>query len=277
MKDLGAAPRLSLDWTSEKAAASLQQVFSYVMDLADEATRWYVGGKNVKRFFARSFRMLSILLGTAAALLPTIGELYAGNGKSPIGAGWTAVLLGIVGALLLLDRFFGFSTGWMRYMASELQIRQMAQEFHLDWEAEKAAWQGNAPSKDQISQMMARCKAFVTQLNNLVREETNAWMKEFESALRQIEESAKSKPAISESGALNLTVTNGDATSNGWTLAIDSGAPETYRGKSARKGNLLPGRHDIRVEGEIGGKTVRAEKVVTVPADGTRDESLTLS
>src|SRR5262245_53233265 len=138
MNDLGPAPRLALDWTPPNAASSVQQVFDYVMNLTEEAISWYVSAKNAKRYFARGFRALSILLGATAALLPTLGELFPHNGKSVIGAGWTAVLLGIVGALLLLDRFFGYSTGWMRYMAAELQLRQMAQEFQIDWEAEKA-------------------------------------------------------------------------------------------------------------------------------------------
>ena len=206
-----------------------------------------------------------------------LGELFPRNGESVIRAGWTAILLGIVGALLLLDRFFGFSSGWMRYISTELQLRQIAQEFQMDWEAEKAAWQGNAPSKDQILQMMARCKAFVPQVNNIVREETRIWIQEFESAIRQIDESAKAKTAITEPGALNLIVTNGDATTNGWTLSVDNGTPEMYQGKTAGKRNLIPGRHEIKIEGDIGGNVVKAEKVFTVPAGGICEETLTLS
>lgn len=137
--------------------------------------------------------MLSILLSTLAALLPTLGELFGQEGKSAIGAGWTAVLLGLVGALLVLDRFFGFSTGWMRYMSTNLQLRQRVQEFQLEWEIGKAGWQGTVPGRDVIKEMLECCQSFVVQINLIVRNETKAWIKEFESAVQHFDESVGSK------------------------------------------------------------------------------------
>jgi hypothetical protein len=278
--DLGVSPDLTLDWSGGQREASLQQVFSHVTKLANDAIEWYIAAKNTKRVYARAIRMLAILLGAVAALLPTVSEIVEstrGMSERLIPAGWTAVLLGIVGALLLLDRFFGFSTGWMRYIRTELQLRQIAQEFQLDWEAERSGWQGSDPTPDQTLAMLARCKAFVTQVNTIVRDETTAWVEEFESTLRQIDESAKARPAVSEPGALNLSVTNGDASSAGWKLSLDGLEPEKYTGRTAAKRNLVPGRHLIKVTGEVGGKAVQAEKVITVPAGGTCEESLVLS
>lgn len=210
--DLRPAPRLTLDWTPERSAESLREVFDYAMNLSEEAVNWYIRAKNGKRYFARAFRVLAILLGAAGALLPIIGEMLADEkGRSAIPAGWTAILLGTVGALLLLDRFFGFSTGWMRYMTTELHIRQIAQEFQLDWETERALWQGSAPTGEQVVQMLARCKAFVTQVNGIVREETNAWAREFESAIRQLDDAAKDRPAVRDATTLKLTTAGGDS------------------------------------------------------------------
>jgi hypothetical protein len=275
-KDLGNIGRLSLDWSPAGATESLEKIFAYVMTAAEETIDWYVRAKNIKRHFARGIRVLAILLGAAAALLPTIIELFSADNKQHMSAGWTVVLIGSAGTLLLLDRFFGFSAGWMRYIATELQLRQITQEFQMDWEAEKVTWQGSAPSVAQITQMVARCKAMITQINTLVRDETNAWIKEFESTISQIDESVKLRTAIAEPGALNLTVTNGDATQQGWTIAIDNGEPDTHSGKTVGKRNLIPGRHEIRIEGKISDKVVRAEKVVNIPAGGTCNEMITL-
>jgi hypothetical protein len=182
-----------------------------------------------------------------------------------------------VGALLLLDRFFGFSTGWMRYMATELQLRQIAQELQMEWETQRASWKGDPPGEEQVQEMMARCRTFVSQVNTIVRDETNAWMAEFQSALSQIDEAAKARPAITEPGALNLTVTNGEAAQHGWTLILDDGKPETYRGRMAGKRNLMPGLHRIAVAAKIDGQDMQAEKVAKVPAGGTCEETLTLA
>lgn len=276
--DLGLPPRLALEWEPAQAEASLRKVFELVTALGEDTIHWYIRAKNMKRFWARGIRLLSILFGTTAALLPTLGEIFAGEkGKSSIPAGWTAIMLGTVGALLLLDRLFGFSTGWMRYISTELQIRQIAQELQIDWEAERASWQGKPPDKDQILQTMARFKTFTVQINNIVREETSAWVQEFETAIRQLDEAAKARTAATEPGALNLVVSNGDEAADGWALSIDNGTPEQYRGKTAGKRSLLPGRHEIKIVATINGKTVEAEKVATVPAGGTCEEVLTLS
>src|SRR5262245_45419823 len=133
MKDLSHGERLKLSWAPADAEKSIDAVFDYVVKLTEESIAWYVGAKNTKRFFARAIRLLAITLGALAALLPTLGELYSSQGKSAIPAGWTAVMAGVVALLLLIDKFFGFSTAWMRYITSELQLRQMLQEFQIEW------------------------------------------------------------------------------------------------------------------------------------------------
>jgi hypothetical protein len=278
--DLATAPALSLDWGSGHTEQALQAVFDHVMTLADEAIAWYVDAKNRKRLYARGIRVLAIVLGATAALLPTVSEIIENTwdtSERVIPAGWTAVLLGIVGALLLMDRFFGFSTGWMRYIDAELKLRQITQEFQLDWEAERAVLRGDEPTREQALAMLARCKAFATQVNTIIRDETSAWIKEFERAISQIDESVKAKPVISEPGALNLTVTNGDLADHGWELSLNGATAERHQGKTAAKRSLIPGRHEITVSGTIGGKTVQAAKVVTVPAGDTCTESVTLT
>ena len=248
------------------------------MGQAEASIRWYIRAKRPKKLYASNFRVLAIILGAVAGLLPLLGEMYPLDGGKPrFPAGWTAILIGVAGALVLMDRIFGFSTGWMRYVSTELELRQIADEFQLDWEAEKARWQGAPPSQEQVTQMLARCKTFVTQINTVVREETSVWIQEFESTIKIIDETVKAKPAISEPGALNLTVTNGDETTGGWSLSVDGAAPETYIGRTAGKRNLLPGRHEIKVTGVINGKKAQAERVIGIPAGGACDETLTLS
>lgn len=47
---------------------------------------------------------------------------------------WASIVLGIAAGLVMLDRFFGFSTAWVRYISTELHLRQILDEFRLDWE-----------------------------------------------------------------------------------------------------------------------------------------------
>jgi hypothetical protein len=67
------------------------------------------------------------------------------------------------------------------------------------------------------------------------------------STLKQIDEAAKENAGIAELGAVNITVTNGDACDVGWDLVIDQGSPTNHRGKTAAVGDLVPGIHTLKL------------------------------
>jgi hypothetical protein len=276
--DLAPTAKLNLDWSAANAETSLKEIYTRATDLADESINWYIHAKKAKKRGARTIRILSIFLGACAAILPTIGELFPNkDGTVYIRPGWTTVLLGIAGALLLLDRFFGYSSAWMRYIVAELQIRQINEEFQLDFETERANWQGAPPSKDQVNQMLARSKAFVSQVNTIIREETSIWVQEFQNTIQYLDDSIKAKPAVTEPGALNLTITNIKDLPGGWDLSINGSRTEHYEGSTAGKRNLTPGKHQIKVTAKQNEKILQAEKIVTIPAGGVCEEVLTLS
>jgi len=103
------------------------------------------------------------------------------------------------------------------------------------------------------------------------------WIQEFQSTLTQVDEAAKAKAALTELGAVNVVVNNGDACDNGRNLSIDGGGDRNYRGKTAGVGNLVPGTHIIKVDGIIVGNRKQAEASVTVTSGGTANIQLTLN
>jgi hypothetical protein len=286
-QDLGRSPLLRTVWNEEQSATSLDTVYAHVMEQTNRSIDWYLKAKRFKRICARAIRVYAILGGAVAAGLPTIADMYPeffSNNKIRPG-GWSAIILGTVAALLLLDRFFGFSSGWVRFCRTQLQLRQIAQEFQLDWEAERAALHGHPPKPQQIAKMLARCKAFAIQVNTIVREETDIWIQEFQEALRMIDDSSKPKAAATEAGALNLTVAGGDQSTvkengqsvQGWLLSIDDGPAELHQGSQAALSSLLPGKRLIKIEGKIGEQTVKDERVINVPPGGICSEAMKLN
>lgn len=77
-------------------------------------------------------------------------------------------------------------------------------------------------------------------------------------------------------GGINLTVANGDACADGWTLTVDGGSPTHRNGKTAAIGDLAPDQHTVIVEGKITDAPKRAEKIVAVSAGAIAECSLTL-
>lgn len=275
-KDLGPTERLLLSWEKGKIVASLETLFERITKESESAINWYLRAKRPKQRWAMLLRVGSIAFVTIAGIIPILSQIFTQDGRPRIQPAWASVALGIAAALVLLDRFFGFSSAWMRYIATELNIRQLTQEFHLDWESDKAAWLGSEPTPDQLSSTLAEFKAFVTQVNTIVRQETDAWIQEFQSTLKQIDEAAKAKAAVSELGAINIRVTNGDACEDGWNLSIDQDNPTKQRGKTAGVRDLVPGIHTVKVSGAIGGNLKQAEVAVSVTAGGTATAQMTL-
>src|SRR6516165_6273201 len=130
--DLTPYSELNFDWNSGHAEESLNKVYLYSTQLAKDTIGWYISAKKKKKKGARIIRVLSIILAALAAILPTLSELFQHkNGTTVIRAGWTTVALAVAGSLLLLDRFFGFSSAWIRYIVAELQVKQINEEFQM--------------------------------------------------------------------------------------------------------------------------------------------------
>ncbi len=273
-KDLTPYSELKFNWSSEHAEESLKEVYKFSTNLANDTVNWYIAAKKKKKNGARLIRVSSIILASFAAILPTLSELLVNkNGTIIIRPGWTTIALAVAGSLLLLDRFFGYSSAWIRYIVAELQVKQINEEFQMDWENERAGWQGNPPTREQIIQMLARCKTFVSKVNTIVIDETNAWVQEFQNSIKYIDDSLKTGTKQPEPGALNVTITNGDAVKDGWKLKIDNGDSETYSGKTAAKKNLTPGNHLIKIEAMIDDKSKQIEKVINIPPGNTCNET----
>jgi hypothetical protein len=117
--------------------------------------------------------------------------------------------------------------------------------------------------------MLVRCKAFLVQVNALLEQEMAAWIQEFQTALRQLDDAAKSRAETEKLGGVTIVVSNGEQCTNGWDLSIDGGSPRHCMGKTAALRDLLPGIHTVRVEGKRNGNDVQAEGTVVIPAGET--------
>jgi hypothetical protein len=136
--------------------------------------------------------MAAIVLGIIAAILPLLAQIYTDNGNPDVDPAWASVALALAAGLIALDKFFGFSAAWGRFMATELAIGHLRQDFEYEWEERRAAWPTEEPvSEDEVKEALASVRAFVAKLNTLIEGETKAWIAEFQTALSQIEKQAR--------------------------------------------------------------------------------------
>jgi hypothetical protein len=112
---------------------------------------------------------------TAAGLVPIIIQLVKNAG-----ANWAkgfdsgplaSLFVGIAAALLGLDKAFGYSSGWTRYVLTGTSMTKLLQEFRMDWLALSTAAAG-APNEERQAAMIQRAKEFVSTIQGMIAQET---------------------------------------------------------------------------------------------------------
>ncbi|NOS88260.1 MAG: SLATT domain-containing protein [Methylococcaceae bacterium] len=194
--DLQAANSAELYWDDQNRKQSVDVVFKRAEDHALNAIDWYLYAKANKRKCAQTLRLGTIAASAIAGLLPLLSQIFQ-NQLSSLSPAWTTIALGVAGVLMAIDKFFGCSNAWMRFIATEHRIRQALHEFQMDYDIAQASWAENLPTAEQAQAMLARCKTFISQVDAFILQETNEWLTEFQNAIKQKDEPAAiSKPIV---------------------------------------------------------------------------------
>jgi len=265
-KDIRTKSLPPLDWSPPKRIESLQTLVCCACDHAQEAADWYLRNKPSKRIGGRFFRLGAILLTAVAGVFPIFVQLWEDSeGKQVIEPAWASVLVAAAVLFIAIDRFFGFSSAWVRYITAEIKIRQARDSFEYEWQATHASFDGKPPTGDQVRVAITMIKSFTEQINSIVGNETAKWVAEFQKALRQIDEASQKAVTVTQPGSLAIVVENGAAVDPpGWELSLNSAPPTLYTGKTAAFTGLEPKDHVLRITAKIGSKPVQAEGVVQV-------------
>jgi hypothetical protein len=190
----------SLDWEPTKKLISLQSVFKFVDDYCTEAIDWYHKKKRSKQRFGCGLRLLSITSVAVAGIIPVISEIICKPDGTPcISPGWATVAIAIAALLVALDRFSGYTSGWVRYVRSAHRLTELQGQFRLDWcmyleEKGNGTIDESGNTKDTATYScschdygLRLCKKYIVSVNSVLGRETDAWAQEFQQVLVQFE------------------------------------------------------------------------------------------
>jgi hypothetical protein len=102
-----------------------------------------------------------------------------------------------------------------------------------------------------------------------------AWIQEFQDTLQSLDRQAAELAKPSATGALNVTVANGDSVTDGWQLSVN-GTTRLCHGRTAGIGNLKPATYTVRVVGKIDGREKASERAVNVPSGPPTEVDITI-
>ncbi len=177
-----------LSWkTATDVEASINTLYRYAETMADESIRWYWKAKRTNALWSRFLRVGAIGFVALGGLAPIVSSLDWFSQSSHLVGQLGYISLGIAAACVGFDKFFGFSSGWMRYVLTVMMQQEALSAFRMDWAILSVQLGEKTLNVDEIKPMIQRVKDFVQQIDQSIEEETRTWTTEFQSSLANID------------------------------------------------------------------------------------------
>src|ERR1051325_3558525 len=181
----------------EFSKTSLKSLHAFVECKVQQEINWYREKKATKATWSRFLRILTIVFSTLGGLVP----LIQASGMPSVVAGaipavFSRIQFGQVGYLFIglaagafaFDKFFGFSTGWIRYLTTMLALERSLEEFRLDWLRLTVALDGKQPTAADYAKFLDISKNVIVSVRAQIEQETQAWASEFQNTLQMLSE-----------------------------------------------------------------------------------------
>ncbi|EDN70582.1 conserved hypothetical protein, membrane [Beggiatoa sp. PS] len=240
---------------------------------AKEAINWYIQRKNSKSAWSKFLRISAIFMIFAGGLSPILQGIEWFNLQD---CQYGYIALALAAVCIVLDKFMGFSSSWMRYMTTAVKLQKALADFQTDWILIWSEVKDNIPTVEQNRQLLQRIKDFRLKMLAEIEQETQMWTHEFQSNLAQLERVTQTQPESLRPGILDLTVIHGLMAEQGLTVMINGLTVAHTRGERVQIGHILPGQHDVKVHGMVDGKEILAAGVVNMIAGTTVELKLSL-
>jgi SMODS and SLOG-associating 2TM effector domain 2 len=175
------------EFPSNSNGLTAWSLYRWVENAALEALDWYLTEKRSKARWSRTLRVVTVIFATAGSLAPLIA---VGTGNTTY-AFWGYPLLAISAGSIGLDRAFGFSSSWMRYLATAAALQRALLDFQLRWAALSGTRSACGTEPDTFrASALKEIHSFADQLSRIVENETQAWVAEFRGHFSRLEAEA---------------------------------------------------------------------------------------
>ncbi|PSN10786.1 hypothetical protein C7271_25490, partial [filamentous cyanobacterium CCP5] len=150
-----------LDWSPSEAFASLESLYGFVNKECERAIQWYYVSKISKSRIGYLLRAGAIVAVAIAGIIPIIGEICKQENVPCISPAWATVALAVAALLIGLDRFGGYTSGWIRYIRTAQRLNILQGDFRHDWEAHRLERLNQTVDKELTQRGIVLCKSFL--------------------------------------------------------------------------------------------------------------------
>lgn len=256
---------------TDEQKEALAKLFQHTVTKAQGNIDWYTRNARIKKRRAQIIRLLSLSLLGIGSVTPVLLDLYP---EINIPTSIATLIIAAGTGLIALDRFWGYSTGWMRFLTTEMRIKMLLESFEYDWYTLINRFDVKQPGLTES--LITRCATLRDQINSIVQEETNSWVEEFRASLRTYDISLKALSEGSQPGAINVIVECNAKDEEGWVVVLDDKQKYERKGRHAALINIPAGQHRVSVQRK-GDSVIVDEKPVIVISGQIQEVSLRLS
>lgn len=238
-----------LQWKENNIEANLTELANYAITNAQEFKDYYKKNSAYKKKWAKFLRVTAILSAAFGGLLPILSQIFSKSDKTHLDPAWATVAISLAITAIGLDRFFGFSSAWMRFVTTEIKIESKIEQFQINIENEKFSWVGITPDFDKAKSMLSLIVLFINEISDVVKDETNTWMVEFQNVLQKFNDEVNAKAENTKLGGVSIVFENGEKFKDGLKIHLEGQEPIIFKGSNYSFNNLYPKIYKLTVKG----------------------------
>jgi hypothetical protein len=178
----------ALDWQAPEVMTTLDALFRWVEAGAIDAYSWYLREKEKKSRASKALRISAVAAIALGGTIPVLALILGPR----LNAEWGFVVLALGAAILLLDRAFGFSRSWARYVATAMEIKAVLTRAQLRWARRSLV--GPEPDGTAVADALAEIEELARQVGELINQETAEWAREVHDSLAELGQNLDTRP-----------------------------------------------------------------------------------
>ncbi|MBF0347668.1 MAG: SLATT domain-containing protein [Magnetococcales bacterium] len=188
-----------MKWThTGKDFDQLEEIYQLLQQRCLKSHQWYMVQKIWPSRISKGVRFFAWLLGSVGGIIPLLvpslvplliiwfPEYKEGfNHLEQLGY----VFLAISGSLVILDRYFGFSSRWIRYHEAMLKLNRSLIEFQCAWN-KMMALHSPIPSENSpidpkiVDAFLEECEKCLIGIDDIIHADTKEWIRDFKNDLK---------------------------------------------------------------------------------------------
>jgi len=263
------------DWSGD-VTTHLENLRVYAERKIHDELSWYYRKKKGRSDTSQRIRFAALMYSGLGGLVPLLIAVFGSrpqwrwlNMFEAVRFGQLGYLfLAIATGLFLLDKYFGYSTGWMRYIVAMQAIEKAREAFRLDWTALcrtlSAAPGGATKPEEVVDRMIQRVRSVILEVKEHSEKETQAWILEFQTNLSQFEKDLKAQLEATRPGGIDVEVTDGAGADTPVELLLDGMVADRFKGNAGSIGYVAPGLHRVTARAQKANRDYMASALVTV-------------